>query len=247
MSPRPPPTSTTAGRRRSVASPCLATAEQLQSELEDTDAALAQAVVDLQAIEALASRRPSSTRPQAEVEREAELLAQRLEDALGQAAISEIERGATEAQRQSKTSPRWRASSCARSRASASSRVRESTEGLISEPVSSAPLSSQSRSLQILEAKSVSRNREARLQAVRETVTDLKQQADENLVAAEAARTAAADRKAEVEQLIVDQQAKKATIEERKSAAEAKVAENEAAQQSLQSEIKGIHRGAGRT
>src|SRR5690606_40139207 len=56
--------------------------------------------------------------------------------------------------------------------------------------------------------------------------SDLKKQADENVVAAEAARKAAADRKAEVEQLIADQQAKKATIEERKAAAQEQIEQN---------------------
>ncbi|MEK8228456.1 hypothetical protein NKG05_24115 [Oerskovia sp. M15] len=94
----------------------------------------------------------------------------------------------------------------------------QSTEEFIEQySMSSTAARTQARTLTDLqEAESIARNREARLSAIRETIADLKVQADENVVAADAARKAAAERKAEIEGLIVEQTEKKATIESRR-------------------------------
>ncbi|WP_435735443.1 peptidoglycan DD-metalloendopeptidase family protein [Cellulosimicrobium sp. PMB13] len=229
----------------------LGNREQLAAELEGTDAELQQAVLDLQEIEArLPVAQAELEAAEAEVERtqrEAELLAQRLEDALAQEAsiAQEIEQSATQVA-DARSSIAEMARSAYRGQGDVSSlgivTGAESTEEFIEEyAASSTAARSQSRTLQELqEAEAVGRNREARLEAVRETITDLKAQADQNVVEAEAARKAAADRKAEVEQLIVEQQAKKATIEDRKAAALKQIEQNEKDQASLQSELKGI-------
>lgn len=229
----------------------LGNREQLAAELEGTDAELQQAVLDLQEIEArLPVAQAELEAAEAEVERtqrEAELLAQRLEDALAQEASinQEIQQSATQVA-DARSSIAEMARSAYRGQGDVSSlgivTGAESTEEFIEEyAASSTAARSQSRTLQELqEAEAVGRNREARLEAVRETITDLKAQADQNVVEAQAARKAAADRKAEVEQLIVEQQAKKATIEDRKAAALKQIDQNEKDQASLQSELKGI-------
>ncbi len=225
--------------------------EQLQSELEDTDAELAQAVLDLQEIEArLPVAQAELEAAEAELERtqrEAALLAQRLEDALGEeAAISrEIQQGAAEVS-EAKSTIAEMARMAYRGQGEVSSlgivTGVESTEEFIEEyAISSTAARSQSRTLtELQEAESIARNREARLEAVREKIADLKDEADQNVVDAETARKAAADRKVEVEELIDRQRRTKETIEARKEAAIEQVAENERSQQSLAAELQQI-------
>src|SRR5690606_12705297 len=80
----------------------------------------------------------------------------------------------------------------------------QSTEDFLEEfAVSSSAARSQARTLTDLQdAEAVARNQQARLDAIREAIAELKREADANVVAAEKARQQAADRKAEVERLI---------------------------------------------
>lgn len=71
--------------------------------------------------------------------------------------------------------------------------------------------------------EAANRNSQARLTAVRERITELKAEADQKVAEAEKARQEAADRKAEVESLIAQQAAKKAQLESQKAAAQAEV------------------------
>ncbi len=80
----------------------------------------------------------------------------------------------------------------------------------------------------------VNRNREARLVAVREQITELKRQADENVAQAEVARQKAADRKADLEALEREAQAKAAEIEKQKATLVAKQASLEQQQAELE-------------
>lgn len=76
--------------------------------------------------------------------------------------------------------------------------------------------------------EAANRNSQARLTAVRERITELRDEADRKVAEAEAARQVAADRKAEVESLIAQQAAKKAQVAGQKAAAEAEVAKIDA-------------------
>ncbi|QZN84698.1 M23 family metallopeptidase [Cellulomonas sp. C5510] len=67
------------------------------------------------------------------------------------------------------------------------------------------------------------RNSQARLTAVGDRIAELKDEADAKVAQAEAARQEAADREAEVERLVAEQTAKKKQIEQQKSAAQAEV------------------------
>ncbi len=90
------------------------------------------------------------------------------------------------------------------------------------------------------ETKALRSNAEARLAAVEVQVADLRQQAADNLVAAEAARQEAAQAKAAVDALIVQQTQATATIEARKAEETAKLAELKAEQDRLAAELKRI-------
>jgi murein DD-endopeptidase MepM/ murein hydrolase activator NlpD len=229
----------------------LANQESLQEQLEDTDAEMAQAVLDLQVIEArLPVAQAELDAANAEVvrtQREADLLAQRLVDAEAQevSISAEIEQSAAQTGA-AQASIAELARQAYRGAGQVSSlgviTGAQSTDEFVQEyAVSSTAARSQTRTLSDLQAtESISRNREARLAAVRDTIAELKVQADQNLAAAQTAQQAAADRKAEVESLVVQQQAKNAQIESRKADALAKLQQVDAAQQSLTSELKGI-------
>lgn len=237
-----------AERRQSEA---RAAREGLESELEGTDAELAQAILDLQVIEGrLPVAQAELDTAEAELERtqrEAAQLEVRLEDAQAEeAAISEdIEKSAGKVS-SAKSSIAEMARQAYRGQGEVSGlgivTGAQSTEDFIEQyAMTSTAARTQARALTDLqEAESIARNREARLTAIRETIADLKVQADQNVVAADAARAAAAERKAEIESLIVEQEAKKVTIESRKEAALAQIAVNEKAQTDLTNELQGI-------
>jgi murein DD-endopeptidase MepM/ murein hydrolase activator NlpD len=90
------------------------------------------------------------------------------------------------------------------------------------------------------ETKALQSNAETRLEAVQVQVADLRQQAADNLVAAEAARAEAAERKAEVDALIAAQTQAAATIEARKAEETARLAALEAEQTRLEEELRRI-------
>ena len=71
--------------------------------------------------------------------------------------------------------------------------------------------------------EAANRNSQARLTAVRERITELQEEADRKVAEAEQARQEAAARKAEVEDLIAQQAAKKRQVESQKAAAQAEV------------------------
>ncbi|GIG36170.1 M23 family metallopeptidase [Cellulomonas pakistanensis] len=78
---------------------------------------------------------------------------------------------------------------------------------------------------------------QARLTAVRERITELKAEADAKVAEAEEARQEAADRKAEVEDLIAQETAKKRQLEGQKASAEAEVAKIDAEKKAIENEI----------
>jgi murein DD-endopeptidase MepM/ murein hydrolase activator NlpD len=237
-----------AERRQSQAA---AAREGLEAELEGTDADLAQAILDLQEIEGrLPMAQVELDTAAAELERtqrEAAQLEVRLQDALveEQSISLDIEESAVKVS-SAKSSIAEMARQAYRGQGEVSGlgivTGAQSTEDFIEQyAMSTTAARSQARTLTDLqEAESIARNREVRLTAIRETIADLKVQADQNVVAADAARQAAAERKAEIEGLIAAQQAKQAMIESRKETALAQMAANEQAQAALTAELQGI-------
>ncbi|MGP7960572.1 peptidoglycan DD-metalloendopeptidase family protein [Sanguibacter sp. A247] len=90
------------------------------------------------------------------------------------------------------------------------------------------------------ESEATAKNSQARLEAVRDTIADLKKQADAAVVAAEKARTTAADKRRTVEGLLAKEKADLAVIEKRKTAQLASKAEAEQASQDLANDIQDI-------
>ncbi|ROS76994.1 M23 family metallopeptidase [Cellulomonas sp. PhB143] len=225
--------------------------EELAGQLEDTDAALAQAVLELHDIE---SRLPAARQELADAEaevtrttREAEQLAQRLEDARAQETqvTEEIEKSSAEVD-----GARSDLAEMARQAIRGEGAVNglgivtgaQDADEFVAEYAAVASASrTTSRTLDDLrEAESVARNRSERLAAIRETIADLKDEADQNVVDAKNARQAAADRKAEIENLLVQQKSKQATIEERKAATKGDLAQEAAKQDELESDLKAV-------
>jgi murein DD-endopeptidase MepM/ murein hydrolase activator NlpD len=84
------------------------------------------------------------------------------------------------------------------------------------------------------------RNSQARLAAVRDRITELKAEADRKVAEAEVARQEAADRKAEVEDLIAQQAAQQRLIEGQKAAAQAEVSRIDAEAASIRADIEKV-------
>ncbi|QAY64669.1 peptidase M23 [Xylanimonas allomyrinae] len=223
----------------------------LQEDLDETNAKLAKAVLDLNTVEGrLPVAQAELARAQADLEaarREAEILAQRLQDAQDQesAVTAQIASGSHQVD-----AARADIAQMAREAARGQGRVSalgivtgaQSTEDFLQTyAVSSSAARSQARALtQLQDAEAVARNQEARLQAIRETITQLKQAADANVATAQRAEQEASDRKAEVEQLIAQQQQLTAEIESQKAAALAEISANETSQKALEGELKAI-------
>jgi len=90
---------------------------------------------------------------------------------------------------------------------------------------------------ELADIEAANKNSQARLTAVRERITELKAEADAKVAEAEKARQEAADRKAEVERLIAEQTAKQQQLASQKAAAEAEIASIDAEKASIESEL----------
>lgn len=90
------------------------------------------------------------------------------------------------------------------------------------------------------EATAVTRNQEARQQAVTERITELKAEADAAVAAADQARAAAAARKAEIEELRADQERLAADLEAQKEEVSVDLHEVEARDRELEQDIARI-------
>lgn len=225
--------------------------EQLESELEHTDAELAQAVLDLNAVEArLPVAEAELAAAQAELERaerEAAILAQRLSDAqleeaqVGQQLLEgegKVDQARSDIAQMAREEFRGTGDTSALGLVTGAQSTEEFIDGYAA---TSSAARSQARTLAELQAEeAVARNLQARLVAIRETITELKRLADENVVAKQTAKEAAEARKAEIERLIVEQQQLKATIEARKQAAIEEIDANAAEVASIESDLKQI-------
>lgn len=225
--------------------------DQLAASLEDINANLAQAVLDLQTVEQrLPAAQTELLDAQSTLERsqrEATIIAARLQDAKDQETVI----GATIAADADKSAQiRVAIGQMAREAYKGGGGVSsvsivldaQSTEDFIQQyGLVSTALRTQSQSLDALrQIEAQDRNNEARLVAIRERVTELKAEADQKVVEADQARQAAADRKAEIEQLVAQQVAKKATIETEKAATEAEQARIDAEAAQVAAELAQI-------
>lgn len=225
--------------------------DELAASLEDINANLAQAVLDLQAVEQrLPDAQTELLDAQSTLERsqrEAAIIASRLQDAKDQETVI----GTTIAADADKSAQiRVAIGQMAREAYKGGGGVSsvsivldaQSTEDFIQQyGLVSTALRTQSQSLDALrQIEAQDRNNEARLVAIRERVTELKAEADQKVVEADQARQAAADRKAEIEQLVAQQVAKKATIETEKAATEAEQARIDAEAAQVAAELAQI-------
>ncbi|HEX5331549.1 MAG TPA: peptidoglycan DD-metalloendopeptidase family protein [Cellulomonas sp.] len=225
--------------------------DQLAASLEDINANLAQAVLDLQTVEQrLPEAQTELLDAQATLERsqrEAAIIAARLQDAKDQ----ETAIGTTIAADAGKSAQiRVAIGQMAREAYKGGGGVSsvsivldaQSTEDFIQQyGLVSTALRTQSQSLDALrQIEAQDRNNAARLVAIRERVTELKAAADQKVVEADQARQAAADRKAEIEQLVTQQAEKKATIETEKAATEAEQARIDAEAAQVAAELAQI-------
>ncbi|WP_418277511.1 peptidoglycan DD-metalloendopeptidase family protein [Isoptericola jiangsuensis] len=225
--------------------------EDLQHDLEDANDAFRQAVLDLNEVEgrlpvAQAELAEAQARL-AEARRKAAVLADRLTDAEQEekevSGRIEADEGKTE---------EARSDVVAMAREAYRRGDDVSTLGLVTGAqstqefledvaVTSSAARSRSRAVaELQEAETVARNQQARLDAIRATIADLKAEADANVVAAEEAEEEAAERKAEVERLIAEQEELKATIASQRDETISELEENDAQRESLKSEIKDL-------
>lgn len=227
--------------------------ENLESELEHTDAQLADAVLELDRVEGrLPVAEAELAVAQADLERaerEAAILAQRLADAqVEEAKVSrQLADGAGKVD-----GAREDIAQMAREElrgAGTGSTIglvtgAESTEEFIDGySVSSSAARIRARTLaELQDAEATARNLEARLSAVREAVTELKRLADENVRAKEQAKQAAVERKAEIERLIEEQERLTRRIERRKDAALEGIRDTEQELSSIEADLKSIIR-----
>ncbi|CAN5254659.1 M23 family metallopeptidase [soil metagenome] len=225
--------------------------DQLAASLEDINTNLAQAVLDLQAVQQrLPAAQTELLDAQATLERtqrEAAIIAARLRDAKDQ----ETAIGATIAADAGKSAQiRVAIGQMAREAYKGGGGVSsvsvvldaQSTEDFIQQyGLVATALRTQSQSLDALrQIEAQDRNNEARLVAIRERVTQLKAEADQKVTEADQARAAAADRTAEIQRLITDQAAKQAAIESQKADVQAQQDAVDAQAAQLASELAQI-------
>ena len=227
--------------------------EGLEAELEHTDTQLADAVLELNQVEGrLPVAEAELAVAQAELEqaeREAAILAQRLADAqLEEAKVSQALRDGSGKVDGARDDIAQMAREEFRGSGSASTlglvTGAQSTEEFIDGySVSSSAARIRARTLaELQDAEATARNLQARLTAIREVVSELKQLADENVDSKERAKQAAVARKAEIERLIAEQQRLKARIEQRKHVAVANMQSTEQELSSIESDLKEIIR-----
>ncbi len=224
---------------------------ELQSELEDTSAALVQAYAELQGIAAqvpIAQQQLADAETYlATVQREAALIQQQLD-----AAVVEAERLGTQIQAGTSRALDLRSAIGQMARdaykgdlATTSFTVvldSTSTEDYIQQSALAATaLRTQTQALREVEQiVATNRNAAARQAAVETRVAELKAQADAKVVEADAAKKAAADQKAQVDALLAEQTAKTAAIEAQKADQLAQENELAAQQAQLESDLKAI-------
>ncbi|MDR2722792.1 MAG: peptidoglycan DD-metalloendopeptidase family protein [Cellulomonadaceae bacterium] len=198
---------------------------KLDKKLADASARLKQATLDLNTVEArLPLAEAELAQAVADVEaaqREAAVLAERLTDAQAeetritdQAETQEVHVAAARQQivRMAREAVRG---SGGPSTLGVVTGAQDASEFVRATAVQSSATRSQSRALAAMQdAQATLRNQAVRLEAIRETIAQLKKAADDNVVATQAAQRRAQERKAEVDRLIAQKTQLKADIEE---------------------------------
>ncbi len=224
---------------------------QLEGDLEGLSADLADAYVQLQGIQAqipIAQQALDTAIAERDrLQREADILAQRLADAQAeeQSITEQIAENTARAD-QLKVAIGRMAREAYRGDMAASSLSAvldaTSTEDFIEQSAASqTALRTQTQSLRELDQlNGVNRNQQVRLEAIRQQISDLKDQADAKLAQAEVVRQQAEQRRAELDALLADAQEKTAYIESQKATMEAQQAELEAQAAQLANDLAAI-------
>lgn len=223
----------------------------LEEDLEDTDADMAAAYVELKRVEALLpvaqAELDEAVATHTKAQAAADALGERLEDAKSQESLL-----VTQVQEQDAAATTTRASIAELARRAYRGEGRADSLGLVvgasstedfvdRYTLSQTALRAQTNSLTDLQqAEATSRNAQARLAGVREQITSLKTEADAAVVAAQEAQGAAEKKKQEVAALVSSQQAQLAKIENRKAQQLAAKAQKEADAKALESEIQKV-------
>jgi murein DD-endopeptidase MepM/ murein hydrolase activator NlpD len=228
-------------------------AARLAEELEGAEAALVQAVIELEGINAaipVAEAQLAAAEAElARLQREAEIIAQQLAaaEALERQIAADIEADTQRAEairvaigRMAREAYRG---DMAASTLSAVLDAESTDEFLQQSELAETALRTQTQALQELEQiTAANRNRQVRQEAVREEIADLKAQADAKVAEAEVARQAAEAHRAELEQLRVEAEEKKAYIEARRAQLEAQAAEAQRQAQQLAADLAEVIR-----
>ncbi|NCT91570.1 peptidoglycan DD-metalloendopeptidase family protein [Cellulomonas sp. APG4] len=225
--------------------------EDVHADLESTDAALLQTQAELEEVQAqipVAEAELTAAEDRlAQLQIEAQLLADRLEVAQGEeATITEDISTDTARAEELRSAVGQVAREAYKGEMTTSSLAAvldaSTTEEFVEESaLASTALRTQTQALRDLEQLTgVNRNRQARLTAVREEIDRLKTEADAKVVEAEQARQAAEDAKNALEDLQAQQQAKLVAIEDQKAAHLAKQAELEQQQEQLEADLKDV-------
>ncbi|PZR55138.1 peptidase M23 [Xylanimonas oleitrophica] len=223
--------------------------EELQNDLEHSNAKLSQAVLALNEVEGrLPLAEAELAAAQAKLEkarREAEILAQRLQDAQDEEAsvTAQIQAGAGQVDA-ARADIVQMAREAARGKGEVSALglvtgAQSTEEFLQSYAVTSSAARSQARTLtELQDAEAVARNQQARLEAIRQTIGQLKKAADDNVVVARSAQQQAQQRKSEVEGLIAQQRRLKAEVEAERATALQEIEQNKKEQAAVEADIK---------
>lgn len=210
--------------------------ERLEAELEGAEAALISAAAELEGINAAIpvaeSQLAAAEAELARLTREAELIAQRLTAA--EAEERQVtEQVATDTQRAAdiqvaigRMAREAYRGDIAASSLSAVLDADSTDEFVAQSEMAQTALRTQTQALRELEQiNAINRNRQVRLEAIREEITDLKAQADAKVAEAEVVKQAAQDRRDELDALRVEAEQKQAYIESQRASLEAQLAE----------------------
>lgn len=227
--------------------------ERLQAELEGAEAALITAVAELEGINAaipVAEQQLAAAEAElARLTREAEIIAQRLTAAeTEERQVTEQIANDTQRAEDIQVAIGRMAREAYRGDMATSSLSAvldaESTDEFVAQSeMAETALRTQTQALHELEQISaINRNRQVRLEAVREEITELKAEADAKVAEAEVARQAAQAQRDELDALRVEAEQKKAYIESQRASIEAQLAEADQQAQQLAAELAEVIR-----
>lgn len=227
--------------------------ERLEAELEGAEAALISAAAELEGINAaipVAEQQLAAAEAElARLTREAELIAQRLT-----AAETEerqvTEQVATDTQRAEdiqvaigRMAREAYRGDIAASSLSAVLDAQSTDEFVAQSEMAETALRTQTQALRELEQiNAINRNRQVRLEAIRQEITELKAEADAKVAEAEVVRQAAQARRDELEALRVEAEQKQAYIESQRASIEAQLAEADRQAQQLAADLAEVIR-----